>query len=301
MPNGTTIGGIVADNSGGTVQNCGFYGVVEGWRSVGGVVGSGNAVNCWYYYTGMDEGYSRSVCSGTATKCYTNVNAEQSGVTVVTAEQFKGTGEAESLVSLLNKNVPDNCMNWAQGTDYPVFATGGTEQKDKTIRLIPLFPDCEFVASVEGEGVTYDVAKNIYTIGADTSVVKLTRSDGKPELWVTTKEDGTEASAVSSSEDFPISGTKTTLYYGTKDDFDTIAVWNSALNGNTATIKDADTLKALARMVNSGKDSMTGKTITLGANINLENAAWTSIGTGTNPFKGTFNGRMVVLTTRFPA
>lgn len=103
MPNGTTIGGIVADNSGGTVQNCGFYGVVEGWRSVGGVVGSGNAVNCWYYYTGMDEGYSRSVCSGTATKCYTNVNAEQSGVTVVTAEQFKGTGEAESLVSLLNK------------------------------------------------------------------------------------------------------------------------------------------------------------------------------------------------------
>ena len=291
MPNGTTIGGIVADNSGGTVQNCGFYGVVEGWRSVGGVVGSGNAVNCWYYYTGMDEGYSRSVCSGTATKCYTNVNAEQSGVTVVTAEQFKGTGEAESLVSLRKKNVPDNCMNWAQGTDYPVFATGGTEQKDKTIRLIPLFPDCEFVASVEGEGVTYDVAKNIYTIGADTSVVKLTRSDGKPELWVTTKEDGTEASAVSSSEDFPISGTKTTLYYGTKDDFDTIAVWNSALNGNTATIKDADTLKALARMVNSGKDSMTGKTITLGANINLENAAWTSIGTGTNPFKGTFNGR----------
>lgn len=291
MPNGTTIGGIVADNSGGTVQNCGFYGVVEGWRSVGGVVGSGNAVNCWYYYTGMDEGYSRSVCSGTATKCYTNVNAEQSGVTVVTAEQFKGTGEAESLVSLLNKNVPDNCMNWAQGTDYPVFATGGTEQKDKTIRLIPLFPDCEFVASVEGEGVTYDVAKNIYTIGADTSVVKLTRSDGKPELWVTTKEDGTEASAVSSSEDFPISGTKTTLYYGTKDDFDTIAVWNSALNGNTATIKDADTLKALARMVNSGKDEMTGKTISLDADIGLNSELWTPIGKTDHSFKGTFNGR----------
>ena len=293
MPNRSTIGGIVADNSGGTVQNCGFYGVVEGWTSVGGVVGNGNAINCWYYYTGTDEGYSRSVCSGTATKCYTNVNAEQAGVTVVTVEQFKGTGEAESLVSLLNKNVPDDCMDWAQGTDYPVFATGGTEQKDKTIRLIPLFSDCEFVASVEGEGVTYDVAKNIYTIGADTSVVKLTRSDGKTELWVTTKEDGTEASSVSSSEDFTISGTKTTLYYGTKDDFDTIAVWNSALgrSGKTATIKDAVTLKALARMVNSGKDSMTGKTITLGANINLENAAWTSIGTGTNPFKGTFNGR----------
>lgn len=296
---GAMATGGICSVSEGKIQNCGFYGEVTttdedaGLLGVGAIVGygDGSADNSWYYCTGTSNEVGVVGEDSTASNCYTNVNTEQAGVTVVTAEQFKGTGEAESLVSLLNKNVPDNCMNWAQGTDYPVFATGGTEQKDKTIRLIPLFPDCEFVASVEGEGVTYDVAKNIYTIGADTSVVKLTRSDGKPELWVTTKEDGTEASAVSSSEDFPISGTKTTLYYGTKDDFDTIAVWNSALNGNTATIKDADTLKALARMVNSGKDSMTGKTITLGANINLENAAWTSIGTGTNPFKGTFNGR----------
>ena len=293
VPNRSTIGGIVADNRDGTVQNCGFYGEVYGFNSVGGVVGSGNAVNCWYYYTGMDEGYSRSVCGGTTTDCYTNVNTEQSGVTVVTAEQFKGTGEAESLVSLLNKNVPDNCMNWTQGTDYPVFATGGTEQKDKTISLIPLFPDCEFVASVAGEDVTYDAENNIYTIGADTSVVKLMRSDGKTELWVTTKEDGTEASPVSSSEDFTISGTKTKLYYGTKDDFDTIAAWNSALgrSGNTATVATADQLKALARMVNSGKDEMTGKTISLDADIGLNSELWTPIGKTDHSFKGTFNGR----------
>ena len=293
MPNQSTIGGIVANNNGGTVQNCGFYGEVYGFNSVGGVVGSGNAVNCWYYYTGTDEGYSRSVCGGTATNCYTNVNTEQTGVTVVTAEQFKGTGEAESLVSLLNKNVPGDCMDWTQGADYPVFATGGTEQKDKTISLIPLFSDCEFVASVKGEGVTYDAEKNIYTISANTTAIKLTRSDGKTELWVTTKEDGTEASSVSSSEDFTISGTKTTLYYGTKDDFDTIAVWNSALgrSGKTATIKDAVTLKSLARMVNSGKDEMTGKTITLGADIDLNSELWTPIGKTDHSFKGTFNGR----------
>ena len=297
MPNGSTIGGIVANNSGGTVQNCGFYGVVEGWRSVGGVVGSGNAVNCWYYYTGMDEGYSRSVCGGTATDCYTNVNAEQTGVTVVTTEQFKGAavvGETgKTVVELLNDALPTDCMNWAQGTDYPVLATGGTEQKDKTISLIPLFPDCEFVASVEGEDVTYDAENNIYTVGADTSVVKLMRSDGKTELWVTTKEDGTEASPVSPSEDFTISGTKTTLYYGTKDDFDTIAAWNSALgrSGNTATVATADQLKALARMVNSGKDEMTGKTISLDADIGLNSELWTPIGKTDHSFKGTFNGR----------
>ena len=297
VPNRSTIGGIVADNSGGTVQNCGFYGVVEGWTSVGGVVGSGNAVNCWYYYTGMNEGYSRSVCGGTATNCYTNVNAEQAGVTLVTAEQFKGAvvvGETgKTVAELLNDALPTDCMNWAQGTDYPVLATGGTEQKDKTISLIPLFPDCEFVASVEGEDVTYDAAKNIYTIGADTSVVKLMRSDGKTELWVTTKEDGTEASPVSSSEDFTISGTKTKLYYGTKDDFDTIAAWNSALgrSGNTATVATADQLKALARMVNSGKDEMTGKTISLDADIGLNSELWTPIGKTDHSFKGTFNGR----------
>ena len=297
VPNRSTIGGIVANNSGGTVQNCGFYGVVEGWTSVGGVVGSGNAVNCWYYYTGMDEGYSRSVCGGTATDCYTNVNAEQTGVTVVTTEQFKGAavvGETgKTVAELLNDALPTDCMNWLQGVDYPVLATGGTEQKDKTISLIPLFPDCEFVASVEGEDVTYDAAKNIYTIGADTSVVKLMRSDGKTELWVTTKEDGTEASLVSSSEDFTISGTKTKLYYGTKDDFDTIAAWNSALgrSGNTAMVATADQLKALARMVNSGKDEMTGKTISLDADIGLNSELWTPIGKTDHSFKGTFNGR----------
>lgn len=292
VPTASNVGGIVAGSSSSTVQNCGFYGEVYGFNSVGGVVGSGNAVNCWYYYTGTDEGYSRSVCGGTAKSCYTNVNTEQAGVTVVTAEQFKGAGEAESLVSLLNKNVPDNCMNWAQGADYPVFAAGGTEQKDKTISLIPLFSDCEFVASVEGEGVTYDAEKNIYTISANTTAVKLTRSDGETELWVTVHENGKDGAQVP-TEGYTLTSQQTTLYYGTKDDFDTIAVWNSALgrSGRTATINDAAALKALARMVNSGKDEMTGKTITLGADIDLNSELWTPIGKTDHSFKGTFNGR----------
>ena len=303
---GAMATGGICSVSEGKIQNCGFYGEVTttdedaGLLGVGAIVGygDGSADNSWYYCTGTSNEVGVVGEDSTASNCYTNVNTEQAGVTVVTAEQFKGTATVgdtgKTVTELLNDTLPDDdCMNWTQGADYPVFATGGTEQKDKTVKLIPLFPDCEFVASVAGEDVTYDAENNIYTIGADTSVVKLMRSDGKTELWVTTKEDGTEASPVSSSEDFTISGTKTKLYYGTKDDFDTIAAWNSALgrSGNTATVATADQLKALARMVNSGKDEMTGKTISLDADIGLNSELWTPIGKTDHSFKGTFNGR----------
>lgn len=60
-------------------------------------------------------------------------------------------------------------------------------------------------------------------------------------------------------------------------------------------ITEANQLKALARMVNSGKDEMTGKTISLDADIGLNSELWTPIGKTDHSFKGTFNGRMVVL------
>ena len=303
---GAMATGGICSVSEGKIQNCGFYGEVTttdedaGLLGVGAIVGygDGSADNSWYYCTGTSNEVGVVGEDSTASNCYTNVNTEQAGVTVVTAEQFKGTATVgdtgKTVTELLNDTLPDDdCMNWTQGADYPVFATGGTEQKDKTVKLIPLFPDCKFIVSVNGEGVAYDTEAKIYTVSADTAAIKLIRSDGEDELWVTTKEDGTEASPVSSSEDFTISGTKTKLYYGTKDDFDTIAAWNSALgrSGNTATVATADQLKALARMVNSGKDEMTGKTISLDADIGLNSELWTPIGKTDHSFKGTFNGR----------
>ena len=280
--------GIVAasQRSKGVVKNCGFYGSIDGFGTdVGGVIGGGTATNCWYYYTGTDENYSRSV-GGAATNCYTNVNTAQTGVTVVTEERFKGA----DLVTLLNGKVPTGCKSWAQGTDYPVFATGGTEQGGKTISLIPLFPDCDFTVSVVG--AAYDNDKRVYTVSADTTTVKLTRSDGETELWVTLDEKGKDGAQVPVAG-YPLTSQQTTLYYGTKDDFDTIAAWNSAFSSRTgnATIKNAAELKALARMVNSGKNEMKDKTVTLSASIDLNNdMSWTPIGTVTNPFKGTFTG-----------
>ena len=166
---GAMATGGICSVSEGKIQNCGFYGEVTttdedaGLLGVGAIVGygDGSADNSWYYCTGTSNEVGVVGEDSTASNCYTNVNTEQAGVTVVTAEQFKGTATVgdtgKTVTELLNDTLPDDdCMNWTQGADYPVFATGGTEQKDKTVKLIPLFPDCKFIVSVNGEGVAYD-------------------------------------------------------------------------------------------------------------------------------------------------
>lgn len=289
------VGGIVVSaQKGAIVQNCGFYGIVVGnINTTGGVAGGmqGAAQNCWYYYAGADaDKHKIGVAVKTNTNCYTNAKGTNNKKgTIVTVDQFKGTGKDESLVSLLNKKTA-GLKRWEQGENYPVFATGSTEQKDKTISLIPLFPDCDFTVSVDG--AAYDESEKVYTVSEDTTAVKLTRSGGETELWVTVNENGKNGAPVP-AEGYPLTSQQTTLHYGTKDDFDTIATWNSAfVSASQGGITNEHQLKALARMVNSGKDSMANKTITLGKDINLlEDESWTPIGTEANPFKGTFYGR----------
>lgn len=66
-PNSAVVGGIAAKSSG-TVRNCGFYGDVQAgkpkspwWLTAGGVVGDGNANNCWYYQTTDDKNWGQPV------------------------------------------------------------------------------------------------------------------------------------------------------------------------------------------------------------------------------------------------
>lgn len=92
------VGGIVARLSGGTVQNCGFYGAVTaGTSNAGGVVGQGSATNCWYCRT--DDGASVLGVYGSwsGINCYTNVNKSVSGTTVCTEAQFKDGTVADLL------------------------------------------------------------------------------------------------------------------------------------------------------------------------------------------------------------
>ena len=86
-----SVAGIAGKNNG-TVQNCGFYGTVtakktnkgvesDSTSSNGGVVGSGKALNCWYYRTG-ENATELGVCGKkmvlpTVTKMYLRLSARK--------------------------------------------------------------------------------------------------------------------------------------------------------------------------------------------------------------------------------
>ena len=64
--------------------------------------------------------------------------------------------------------------------------------------------------------------------------------------------------------------------------------WYDA-DSNSFTISSADELAGLAQLVNGG-NNFAGKTITLNANMDLNDIEWTPIGTSEKPFKGIFDG-----------
>lgn len=273
-----TAGGIVCCGDNVTVQNCGFYGTIySGNNTYGAILGNGNNAtvkNCWNYI--VDE----EIWS----ECIFNNRTNLPSCIVISSSESMN----ESKFATLNTNIPDTGKMWAwsEGDEYPHLI-----DPPKTITLKPIFSDCAATVSVNGTGLnennnyTYEVTDDAAT------VIKVANANAN--IYFASSE-GAAANArteiigegVQYTGPFPA-----TLFYGTADDFDTILAWNKVVSsGYKITDKDGTQLKALARMVNSGKDSMEGKAITLGANINLENAAWTSIGTETNPFKGTFNG-----------
>lgn len=274
--------GVAAYNDG-CIQNCGFYGTVtgssDGSVSVYGLTGGmgvGTVKNCWYF-KGVGSG-ADDVCGGTATNCVMISSADP--MTAAKLETLKTAAPVTGKV-----------WSWTEGAEYPTLI-----DPPKTITMQPVFPDCTAVVSagettlnVEND-YTYEVTSDTVTItvsgNSDTLYYAASESekDYKPEGGNLTKIDGT---TIINKTDLP-----KTYYYGTEEDFRLLAAWNSALgrSGNTATVTTADRLKTLARMVNSGKDSMTGKTITLGGDITLDGSVWTPIGTEKNPFKGTFTG-----------
>lgn len=296
----TNVGGIVgATVNGATVQNCGFYGAVTakpGVTTTGGVVGAGKALNCWYYRSTDESATELGVCGkkNGATNCYQNVSNVSEAVS--TKGNYAESLNKEDVVNGLNTG------NTAAGKVWAVDTTVGAKypkliDPPKTITMQPVFPDYTAAVSANGtaltaaNGYTYEVEEDaVITVNGNSDTLYYAASEGEKAYTAAeggnlTKIDGTTFN----KNDLP-----KTYYYGTEEDFQLLAAWNSALgrNGNTATVATADQLKALARMVNSGKDSMANKTITLGANIVLEldGSDWTAIGTETNPFKGTFKG-----------
>ena len=281
----THAGGIVgaSPRNRGNVQNCGFSGTVTARDTNGGVIGGGgrNVSNCWYF---------KEAGSGANDVC--GSSGSSSCIVISSADPM-----TTNKLSTLQTNAPKTgkVWSWKAGDAYPTLI-----DPPKTITMQPIFPDCTAVVSANGTPLSADKK---YTCEVTEDSVVITVSDSSKTLYYAANEgenayttEGANANLTelkSGNTTFNKNDLPKTYYYGTEEDFRLLAAWNSALgrSGNTATITEADQLKALARMVNSGKDSMAGKTISLDANIGLNSELWTPIGETDHSFKGTFNGR----------
>lgn len=84
--------------------------------------------------------------------------------------------------------------------------------------------------------------------------------------------------------------TKEAMFGGSSDVWDGSASAMPVPDENGVyTVMSAPELKAIANYVNSG-NTMAGKTIKLGSNIDLQNINWTPIGNETTTFNGSFDG-----------
>ena len=274
--------GVAAYNDG-CIQNCGFYGTVtgssDGSVSVYGLTGGmgvGTVKNCWYF-KGVGSG-ADDVCGGTATNCVMISSADP--MTAAKLETLKTAAPVTGKV-----------WSWTEGAEYPTLI-----DPPKTITMQPVFPDCTAVVSagettlnVEND-YTYEVTSDTVTITVSGNSDTLYYAANEGENTYTTEGENANLTKLESGTTFNKNDLPKTYYYGTEEDFRLLAAWNSAVSGKNVSITEANQLKALARMVNSGKDSMTGKTIMLGTNIVWDGSDWTPIGTEENPFKGTFTG-----------
>ena len=263
------VGGVVGNNAKGYVINCGFYGQIEvSGSNRGGVVGAGTAANvknCWFYKNGGAE--DKVVGRTGAINCAAI------------------TGKNADLTTVNMDIEGDKGWMWTADKPYPVLG-----EPPKTITFKPIFPDYTGI-SIKVNGQDLD-ENGTYDVGADTDPVTISLTGSQDIFYYANSKDENAYSTGENGNLTPITGEYSgklpiTLFYGTADDFKTLAAWNTITG---ATITTAEQLRALARMVNSGKDSMAGKTITLGKNVDLKDVSWTPIGTPVRPFAGKFNG-----------
>lgn len=190
-------------------------------------------------------------------------------------------------LATLQTNAPDTgkVWSWKAGDAYPTLI-----DPPKAITMQPVFPDCKAEVSANGtaltaaNGYTYEVEEDaVITVSGNSGTLYYAASES--ENAYTTEGENANLKKLESDTTFNKNTLPKTYYYGTLADFAALAAWNSVTYG---VITAHNQLKALARMVNSGKNSMTGKTIMLSASIDLSGIDWTPIGTAENPFKGTF-------------
>lgn len=137
--------------------------------------------------------------------------------------------------------------------------------------------------SSEYVGTAEEITLKLTTTGyaGEAIYVKSSMDEAVTETTLKLGDDGTLEYVFAGEE------TDITLYYGTQTDF--VSAWYGDGTAKNYTIRSAEELAYFAQLVNGGND-FSGKTVTLARDIDLKDVSWTPIGTGTNPFKGTFAG-----------
>ena len=281
------------------VKNCGFYGTINVANSSGpytnkngGVLGHtpskvNATVNCWFYSVGAESKL--------------DVGAKSINCVKLTATEKMDANKLDTL----NTKIPETGKQWGWNGEalYPELI-----DSPKIVTVKQLFPDYKTAASIKVNEDEKSLDKNgAYDVGNDTSVVTIILSGSDDTFYYATSAnekaygiDNSGAGKLTPIKEGYSGKLPATLYYGTKEDFEAAAAWNAlSTNGKSVKIKDAAALKALARMVNSGKVSTGGMTINLNADIDLSGIKdWTPIGTESNPFCGEFIGRYQNNSTR---
>lgn len=279
------IGGIVGYTDG-TVQNCGFYGTISAKKvkssteldcsdNNGGVVGYGEATNCWYFRTDTENTSLLGVCgSYDEGCCYQNVSEDLS-------ENGKFIADLNSF-ELIRKLKDAGTNMWKPGKVHPEFL----QDSDKLVVLQRLFSDTTAAVQVNGSAEGTVVTDNIPIVLTGEDVYYRVGENGE---W--TKIDGGSVSVDLDGADQVV-----TIYYASAEEFQS-AEWYDP-NANEFVLTTAGQLAYLAQLVNGGT-SFAGKTIKLGGNIEISEKWTAPIGTEeSKPFKGTFDGEGHVVSVK---
>lgn len=320
-------GGIVGSNSG-VIQSCGFAGTVkvQGYTKKmgqkpyvnvpgafnGGVVGNGKAVNCWYFCTNTDGASPLGVFGSSDSVLSLSCCCNMTGTVAGTGEKIDTTNFSEAAVKVLNTYAFKNGLKlW--GTDasedskpYPVFSAQDANDL-VLVKVEPFVKNSELNGKVKlNDGSTSGV--DAYLVAKDTEVKLIRENDDAYYVTDNSKETYSKESLTKISVPYKANegGKTVTLYYGTDAEFTASALERAwyyqgngfaiqttiyTENGQQKTASAEEVFRLFAVLVNKGID-FRGKTVYLNENVNLNQISdWESIGTETNSFRGTFNGR----------
>jgi len=320
-------GGIVGSNSG-VIQSCGFAGTVkvQGYTKKmgqkpyvnvpgafnGGVVGNGKAVNCWYFCTNTDGASPLGVFGSSDSVLSLSCCCNMTGTVAGTGEKIDTTNFSEAAVKVLNTYAFKNGLKlW--GTDasedskpYPVFSAQDANDL-VLVKVEPFVKNSELNGKVKlNDGSTSGV--DAYLVAKDTEVKLICENDDAYYVTDNSKETYSKESLTKISVPYKANegGKTVTLYYGTDAEFTASALERAwyyqgngfaiqttiyTENGQQKTASAEEVFRLFAVLVNKGID-FRGKTVYLNENVNLNQISdWESIGTETNSFRGTFNGR----------